>query len=150
MSEGSSKLCGFVSTREIVIEWGQCDPAGIVYYPRYFDIFNESTVQLFAAAGYEKKQMQRDFGIIGYPMITTNATFHSPCTYSDRIVIRSGVIGWGRSSFEIRHELSKGKVLAVEAYEKRVWAVHDEATGRIRGSAAPQEVVERMLTVNSA
>ena len=28
-------------TRTVRIEWGDCDPAGIVYFPRYFEYFDQ-------------------------------------------------------------------------------------------------------------
>ena len=43
-------------SRSIRIEWGQCDPAGIVYAPRYLDMFGETTVLLFEAAGLPRKR----------------------------------------------------------------------------------------------
>ena len=42
----------FVNRRTVRIEWGDCDPAGIVYYPRYFQMFDASTQYLFEAAGW--------------------------------------------------------------------------------------------------
>ena len=145
MKEFDSEKVGFFAERSFIIEWGQCDPAGIVYYPRYFDMFNESTIHLFAAAGYPKHEMLERFDMIGYPMIATNASFHLPSTFGDTVTIRSFVAGWGRSSFEIRHDLLHGSVLAVAGYEKRVWAARDLETQRIRGVPAPREVVERMM-----
>ena len=35
------------NTRTVRIEWGDCDPAGIIFYPRYFEIFDASTTLLF-------------------------------------------------------------------------------------------------------
>ena len=32
------------------IEWGECDPAGIVFYPRFFAMFDNATTLLFSAA----------------------------------------------------------------------------------------------------
>ena len=40
-----------VNRRTVRIEWGDCDPAGIVFYPRYFAMFDASTSYLFEAAG---------------------------------------------------------------------------------------------------
>ena len=37
------------NTRTVRIEWGDCDPAGIIFYPRYFEIFDGSTALLFEA-----------------------------------------------------------------------------------------------------
>ena len=39
-----------VNTRRLAIEWGDCDPAGIVFYPRYFAMFDASTASLFQRA----------------------------------------------------------------------------------------------------
>ena len=38
------------NTRTIRIEWGDCDPAGIIFYPRYFEIFDTSTTMLIERA----------------------------------------------------------------------------------------------------
>ena len=35
-----------VNTRTVRIEWGDCDPAGIVYYPRYLAFFDACTSAL--------------------------------------------------------------------------------------------------------
>ena len=40
-----------VNRRTVRIEWGDCDPAGIVFYPRYFAMFDASTSFLFEAVG---------------------------------------------------------------------------------------------------
>ena len=39
-----------VNHRNVTIQWGDCDPAGIVFYPRYFEMFDASTAALFARA----------------------------------------------------------------------------------------------------
>ena len=39
----------FVNRRDVQIQWGDCDPANIVYYPRYFEMFDDSTSILFEA-----------------------------------------------------------------------------------------------------
>ena len=41
--------------RDVEIEFGDCDPAGIVYYPNYFRMFDASTAHLFEAALGMKK-----------------------------------------------------------------------------------------------
>ena len=46
----------FVHRRDVQIQWGDCDPANIVYYPRYFEMFDDSTSILFEAAGFSKQE----------------------------------------------------------------------------------------------
>ena len=51
-------------TRTLMIEWGDCDPAGIVFYTRYFAMFDASTAALFShALGIRKAQMLAKYGI---------------------------------------------------------------------------------------
>src|ERR1017187_5514616 len=47
---GSGHVTALRNTRKVRIEWGDCDPAGIVFYPRYFEIFDASTSALFERA----------------------------------------------------------------------------------------------------
>ena len=62
--------------REIEIEFGDCDPAGIVYYPNYFRMFDASTAYLLEAAlGLKKIAWIKRFDIVGIPVVDTGATF---------------------------------------------------------------------------
>ena len=45
----TSRTCLLTNTAHR-IEWGDCDPAGIVFYPRYFEMFDGSTTALFSSA----------------------------------------------------------------------------------------------------
>ena len=49
--------------KTIHIEWGHCDPLGIVYYPRYFEFFDACTNALFELAGLPKPQMLKTYAI---------------------------------------------------------------------------------------
>ena len=54
-----------VIRRAVRIEWADCDPAGIVFHPRYFEMFDTSTHHLFEAAGWKKRDLLREFGVDG-------------------------------------------------------------------------------------
>ena len=43
-------MANFVSRRTFVIEWGLCDPAGIVFNSRFFEMFDQATWLLFERA----------------------------------------------------------------------------------------------------
>jgi 4-hydroxybenzoyl-CoA thioesterase len=133
-----------VNRRDVFIEWGDCDPAGIVYYPRYFVMFDNATVALFAAAGLPKHDMVRDHGIVGIPMVDTRARFLIPSRWGETIVIESRIATWKRSSFDIEHRVWKGESLAIEAWETRVWVAHDpDAPGGIKARQIPDAVKAR-------
>lgn len=136
----------FVNRRKVRIEWGDCDPAGIVYYPRYFAMFDHSTAMLLeAATGHTKYRMREVYDFVGFPMIDTGAKFYIPSKFGDDIVIESTISELGKSSFEISHKVWKGDKLAIEAHEKRVWVgVHPDDPSRIKSKPIPDEVANKL------
>ena len=133
-----------INKRSIHIEWGDCDPLGIVYFPRYFEFFDACTNALFETAGMPKQELLRRYQIAGIPLVDAHARFLVASAFDDTVVVESQISKWGNSSFSVEHRLFKGHVLAVEGFEKRVWTVRaaDDARG-IKGQAIPQEVMER-------
>ncbi|MGA7753487.1 MAG: thioesterase family protein [Candidatus Sulfotelmatobacter sp.] len=136
--------------RTIHIEWGDCDPAQIVYFPRYFAYFDACTAGLFKKVGLPKRQMLKTYGIIGIPLVDVRASFKVPSRFSDTVVVESEITEWRRSSFCVRHRLFNKKVLAVECFEIRVWAALSEADPeRIESRPVPREVIERFSAKSS-
>lgn len=127
------------NSRRVRIEWGDCDPLGIIFYPRYFEIFDASTAALFESAlGIPKIKQLATFGFAGYPLVRTQAKFIHPTRFGDDVLVESK-ISFGRSSFEIEHRLSHNGELCVACSEKRVWVVRDES-GRLKSQAIPEPV----------
>ena len=136
----------FVSRRTIRIEWGDCDPAGIVYFPRYAEYFDACTAGMFEAAGLPKQQMLKDFEIAGFPMVDLHVKFLIPSSFGDDVRVDSQVTEWKRSSFQVLHQLYRGADLAVEGRETRVWTQHDPANpGRLKSKAVPELVKAKFL-----
>jgi 4-hydroxybenzoyl-CoA thioesterase len=132
------------NTRHVSVQWGDCDPAGIVWYPRYFEWFDASTAALFAAAGVSNGVMHKTYRILGIPMVDTRAKFFIPSKYEDELTIESTVIEFRRSSFDVSHRMLKNGELAVEGFETRVWTVRDsDDPERLRSEPIPAEVIAR-------
>ncbi len=133
------------NARTVRIEWGDCDPAGIVFYPRFFAMFDASTTALFERAlGMTKYQFLKHYGIIGYPMVDTRARFILPAKFGDDVVIETAVKEFRRSSFDVEHRLTNGGALAVEGFETRVWAARDPSDpARIKSAPIPAEIVAK-------
>jgi len=136
----------FMNSRALRIEWGDCDPAGIVFYPRYFAMFDTSTTALFERAlGTTKVQFLKTYDFAGYPMVDTRARFVSPTRFGDDVVIETKVTELKRSSFSVQHLLTKGDTLAVEAFETRVWVGRDPCDpGKMKSQPIPQDVIARL------
>ena len=117
----------FSNTRTVRIEWGDCDPAGIIFYPRYFEIFDASTSALFERAlGMTKFQMFKTFEFAGYPLARTRARFRAAHPLRRR---RDGGIGGHirPRQFRDRAHISLNGLTCVECSETRVWVVRDPA-----------------------
>jgi 4-hydroxybenzoyl-CoA thioesterase len=110
-----------INRRKIEIEWGDCDPGGIVYFPRYYEYCDACTLALFARAGLPKPQMLKKYRIAGIPMVEQHATFFQPAEHPDVIVIETKIAEWGRASFKVQHKIFKSITLLAEIFEKRVW-----------------------------
>ena len=131
-----------VNQRALRIEWGQCDPAGIVFYPQYFIMFDISTGWLFERTGLSPSAMRRKYGLVGLPVVDVGARFFIPCRFDDEVMIESAVGEWGRTSFTVRHQIKKAGQLALEGFEKRVWAApHPERAGAIQPQPVPAEII---------
>jgi 4-hydroxybenzoyl-CoA thioesterase len=129
--------------RDVEIEFGDCDPAGIVYFPNYFRMFDASTAHLFVAAlGIKKIAWIKRFDILGIPVVDTGATFSKPSRFGDVVTIETSVSAFKRTSFVVGHRLFNGGDLAIEAREVRVWAAVDrDHPERIKSRPIPQDVI---------
>src|SRR6266849_7896231 len=136
----------FVNRRDVQIQWGDCDPANIVYYPRYFEMFDDSTSILFEAAGFSKQDIIKKYGLVGIPMVDTRAKFHIASTHGDWITIESRIESFKRSSFEVIHKVFKGEALAIEAFETRVLVGrHPDDPARLKSAAVPEEIIAKFM-----
>lgn len=136
-------MATITNSRKVRIEWGDCDPAGIIFYPRYFEIFDASTAALFERAlGLTKFQQLKTFSFAGYPLVRTRAKFIRPTRFGDDVVVDTTVI-FGRSSFQIEHRLSLDGETCVECSETRVWVVRDATTGAIKSQPVPEDVLAK-------
>jgi 4-hydroxybenzoyl-CoA thioesterase len=130
-------------SRQVEIEFGDCDPAGIVYFPNYFRMFDASTAYLFEAAlGMKKIAWIKRYGILGIPVVDTGARFVRPSRFGDVVTITTTVTEFRRSSFELVHQLFNADELAIEGRETRVWVARDpDDPDKIKSRAVPDEVI---------
>jgi 4-hydroxybenzoyl-CoA thioesterase len=135
-----------VNTRTVRIEWGDCDPAGIVYYPRYFAHFDACTTALVERAlGMTKYQYLQAYDFGGHPLVDTRARFLIPTRFGDDVTIETAIAAFRRSSFDVRHRLLKDGQLAVEAFETRVWVRSDpKDRAKLKSTPVPDDVIARL------
>ena len=94
----------FVHRREVQIQWGDCDPANIVYYPRYFEMINDFVEEWFdKALGHSFHRLLTDMRL-GIPTASIQCDFTAPSRWHD--VLRQELtlrrIGGSSINFDVR------------------------------------------------
>ena len=87
---------------EVPIRFSNCDPAGIVYFPEFFDLINSLVEDWFTIGmdtSYADLMMRRH---IGTPTIDVQCEFIKPCRYGEHLLLELAVTKLGRTSFQLR------------------------------------------------
>ena len=86
-----------------------CDPAGIVFYPRYYEMLNACVEAWFdEALGYSFAKMHGAAGQ-GVPTVWQNAEFHAPSRHGDALCFALRVTQVGTSSLDLAVQASCDK-----------------------------------------
>lgn len=135
----------FSSRYEITVEWGDCDPAGIVYYPSYFRWCDQATYRLFLAAGLKRDDVSSGQWKEGTPLVRAECSFRRPSQHGEKLVIESQVTRFGGSSFTISHIFrdAAGEV-AAEGSETRIWARKDGDARSLKSVPIPDDIRRRL------
>ncbi|MGE0563254.1 MAG: acyl-CoA thioesterase [Pseudolabrys sp.] len=135
----------FVYRRQVTIEWGQCDPAGMMFNRRFFEIFDTNSWFMFEAAlGVKPQHLASHFGILGIPLVDARANFLKAVKFGDVVEVVSSVAEFRRSSFDVAHRMMLGGKDAAEGRETRVWAARDKTNPEKIGAVPiPDDVVAR-------
>ena len=86
---------------EVPIRFSNCDPAGIVYFPEFFDLINSLVEDWFTVAmgtSYADLMMRQH---IGTPTIDIQCEFIKPCRYGEHLKLELAVTHVGRTSFKL-------------------------------------------------
>ena len=126
--------------RTVFVEFGHCDPSGIVYNPNYFIWFDVSVHALLARGGLTLKEMIAELGIDGIPVVEYKTKFLAPARWGDELLIETSVVKLHRSAFDIRHRVFNAGVLAARCAETRVCTAVDQH-GRVKARALPPQLV---------
>ncbi|HEY5309533.1 MAG TPA: thioesterase family protein [Casimicrobiaceae bacterium] len=121
------------------VEFGDCDPAQIVFYPNYFRWMDAASLHFFRAAGVPPwREYEVHTGILGTPLVDAHARFLRPASYGDVLDVESSIAEWRSKSFLMRHVIRRSDHILVEGEEIRVFAQrHPDDAARIRTVEPP-------------
>lgn len=132
-------------TTTVRVRWGESDPAGIVFYPRFFEWYDLGTEAMFESLGLPWPELFPTYGVVGVPIVESGSTFLAPVRHGDLVSIRSSVAWVKETTFRMEHEVSVGTTLCARGFEIRAWVARpDPPGGRLRTTAIPVEVARRL------
>ena len=108
-------------TRLIPIEFNHCDPAGIVFYPRYFEMINSVIENFFADvlnASFASIHIQGGHGV---PTVRIEANFKRPSRLGEKVMFTLNIQSIGRSSVAVRIAAGDSKDPRLTADMTLVW-----------------------------
>src|SRR4051812_18985530 len=116
----------------VQVGWGDCDPAGIVFYPRFYAWMDMVSHVLAREMGIARESMiPPGREMLGFPVVGTQAEYLSPARMDDMLEVRTWVSRVGRSSLSLRHEIVRvddaSEELLVRGREDRVFIGRDDA-----------------------
>lgn len=104
LSDGSGNG-GYLSVR-VQVGWGDCDPAGIVFYPRFYAWMDTVSHVLAREMGIAREAMLPPASdLLGFPVVGTEAQYTAPARMDDVLEVRTWVARVGRTSLSLRHEI---------------------------------------------
>ncbi|MES2786695.1 MAG: acyl-CoA thioesterase [Pseudomonadota bacterium] len=124
------------------VEFGDCDPARIVWFPNFFRWIDAASRHFFVACGVPPwHELEKTHGIIGTPLVDTHAKFMKTASYGDTLLIHASITEWRGKSFVQHYRVTRGDDTIMECDEVRIFAARrdGDATG-IRAVAAPHEI----------
>lgn len=125
----------------VAVEFGDCDPAGIVWFPNFHRWMDAASRHWFVVRGIASwRDAEARWGIVGTPIVESSTRFLKSAVYGDRLAIETEVVEWRGKSFVQRHRVWRGDELLVEGTEVRVFVARREDGAGLRGVVPPDEI----------
>jgi 4-hydroxybenzoyl-CoA thioesterase len=109
----------------IEISFGDCDPAGIIFYPNYFRWFDAAFQAFLKTRELDQHILREKLGTIGTGLMDAGASFRAPASFGDTMALRITGIEWTDRTFRITYEGRIGERIIVEGFELRGVFVKD-------------------------
>lgn len=129
------------------VQFGDCDPAGIVFFPNFSRWMDEASLAFFMACGVPPwRELVKTTGIIGTPLLEIHTRFMKPATYGETIEVHTTVEEWAVKTFRHRHVIRRGSDVLCEGTEVRAFCTKDPANPeRIKAVPIPEDIKARCL-----
>jgi 4-hydroxybenzoyl-CoA thioesterase len=118
--------------RSFTVEWGDCDEAGVAFYPNYFYWLDCTFQRFLRFHGLNQRELRKRFGAVT-PIIQAHSDFKAPVRYDDTLVVAATVRLESERRFRADYRLNSDEKAVATADEIRAWALVG-ADGSIKGA----------------
>jgi 4-hydroxybenzoyl-CoA thioesterase len=101
---------------DVRIGFGDCDPAGIVYFPNFYRWMDMAVHEMWERAGWPAERIQKELNLWAWPLIDSGATFRSPSTFNQIISIKSTIVSWTSKTFRTEHKVVRKEPDGTETF----------------------------------
>jgi 4-hydroxybenzoyl-CoA thioesterase len=119
-------------THTVRVEFGDCDPAAIVWFPNFFRWIDAASRHFFAQCGVPRwEDTTKTLGVIGTPLVDTHTKFLKTASYGDTLLIRTQITEWRDKSFVQTYKIVRARPdgeedVILECEEVRIFAAKRE------------------------
>ncbi len=108
------------------VEWGDCDPYGIVFYPNFYKWMDNAQWHFFKKIKQPISMLEKTYGIVGLPLLHTEANYISACFREDILFIETSLINITNSTFKLQHIIKRKNKIVCHGSETRIWAIKNK------------------------
>ncbi|MEM9222500.1 MAG: thioesterase family protein [Pseudomonadota bacterium] len=129
-------MTGFETSR--TVEWGDCDAAGIIFYPNFYRFMDGHFHAFTASLGFDQRRLLSEFDILGMPLRQAGCTFHAATSFGDVLSINSRLVSLGETSLKLTYNFLRDGVPIADGFEVRVSVSAD--SGALAKAQIPLEI----------
>ena len=127
---------------QVHVQFGDCDPAGIVFFPNFSRWMDGASLHFFMQCGVPPwRELVKTTGITGTPLLEIHTKFLRPATYGETLHIHTSVEEWRAKVFIQKHLVMRGEELLCEGRETRAFVIHPPGEpDRIKAIPVPEDI----------
>ena len=140
--QGHASAMPRITTHTVDVQFGDCDPAGIVFFPNFSRWMDAASLSFFMQCGVPPwRVLEKTRGIVGTPLLEIHTKFIKSVTYGETITVHTQVEEWREKVFVQLHRVTRGDELICEGRETRVFVKRDaDDRDRLRAIAVPDDI----------
>ncbi|MBS0447480.1 MAG: acyl-CoA thioesterase [Proteobacteria bacterium] len=131
----------------VEVAFGDCDPAGIVFFPNFSRWMDTASLSFFMQCGVPPwRELVKTRGIVGTPLLEISTKFLMAATYGETLTISTHVDEWRTKVIVQQHRITRARAdgghdLICEGREVRAFVVRDAANpDRLRAIPVPEDI----------